>query len=68
MKHVQAGPRKVPCMITHGVVHVAVSTRARTTVCRFATAGGRRALEMGQMRRCKIVGTSLFDLEANLVD
>ena len=30
--------------------------------------GGQRALEMGQMRRCKIVGTSLFDLEANLVD
>ena len=30
--------------------------------------GGQRALEMGQMRRCKIVGTSLFDLEAHLVD
>ena len=30
--------------------------------------GGQRALEMGQMRRGKIVGTSLFDLEAHLVD
>jgi ribosomal protein S12 methylthiotransferase len=28
---------------------------------------GMAALEMGQMRKCKIVGTSLFDLEANLI-
>jgi ribosomal protein S12 methylthiotransferase len=28
---------------------------------------GMAGLEMGQMRRCKIVGTSLFDLEAHLI-
>jgi ribosomal protein S12 methylthiotransferase len=28
---------------------------------------GMAGLEMGQIRKCKIVGTSLFDLEANLI-